>query len=194
MKITSEQVKSAYDRLTHDSTLSIRKLARELNVCEGALRSRLKKYLGTQYLFLTPPTGSLLKLLRQEILPRLDHCHRDQVTQWINQNQEVLAQDSGLLSEAQEDRLTFNECVHKRSLDEMIPLSEFLNNRIQEGFTYVPFNESFLPAPHHSLDEPNSPSSYIDISDLEEVLSDYFKGSLDELPPKLIDRLYLPCS
>ncbi|MEP0917216.1 hypothetical protein NC981_10325 [Leptolyngbya sp. DQ-M1] len=86
MKLNPEQVQQAFARLSSEN-VSVRKIAKDLKVQPSALTYRLKRQFGESYLSLSKGLNfSLLKSLKQDILPGLTESEQVEVQAWMTEN------------------------------------------------------------------------------------------------------------
>ncbi|BAU12868.1 hypothetical protein LEP3755_34010 [Leptolyngbya sp. NIES-3755] len=191
MKLTKSAVEAAFQTLINEPNSSVRKIASRFGVDESTLRYRLKATFGEDYIERSKGVpGSLLNLLRKDIMDTLNDAQRIEVEQWIKENIASLTVDQGLLTSAQENRLTYTECGKNHDLLEMLPNSIYLNNCLNNKYESVPvpFKESAAVTVNEP--SPNS-TSYVNLIDLESVLIDFYSNTLDNCD-SILDRIYLP--
>ncbi|MBW4443095.1 MAG: hypothetical protein KME10_18015 [Plectolyngbya sp. WJT66-NPBG17] len=188
MKLSSTQIQSAFEKLFSEDT-SVRSLAKELNVQPSALTYRFKKEFGEDYLSLSKGLNfSLLKSLKNDVLPALTPSEQIVVRNWMQQNLHRIAAPSNIYTEDQLDRLTYTEIGSERDWRDSFTSDEY--EIIGYESLSIP-NEVSLAAPSDFPDFNSEKSSYINSTDLTEVLVAFFEHELDHCDPYL-HNLYRP--
>jgi hypothetical protein len=185
VKIAIEQVQECFALLSGGQS-SVRQLAKDLGVNKSTLIYRLKQLYGEDYISHSKGLdGSLLKVVRQDIQPYLNATERLEFRVWVDRNIEALAAPTGLLTNSQLDRLTSNE-THKGE-DYRGLLDRWTLDSPGCQYESIQIQDAFVPAPP----TPKSiKSSYVQQSDLLEVLSQFYDGQLDNCD-RYLDRFYL---